>query len=195
VFRDELIDLLPHDHDAKRLAQQSFTLAEFLGKVAPHYSPPALRRKILVHGHCHQKALIGVQHEADLLKKMGADVNLPDTGCCGMAGSFGFEKDKFDLSEKIFAHELQSHIEAASGEILLVAGGFNCRTQIEQNTNRRALHLAQIIKMAIDGEEGLRELSRNDRYVREWVTAGMGLVALFIGARMLARRRHQKLES
>jgi Fe-S oxidoreductase len=107
VFRDELKDLLPHHHDAQRLSKQSFTLAEFLEKMAPHYSPPQLQGKLVVHGHCHQKALIGLEHESNLLKKMGADVSVLDTGCCGMAGSFGFEEHKFEISSKVFAHELR----------------------------------------------------------------------------------------
>jgi hypothetical protein len=125
---------------------------------------------------------------------MGADVSVPDTGCYGMAGSFGFERDKFDLSEKVFAHELQSHLATASSETLLMADGFSCRTQIDQNTNRHALHLSQIIKMAIDREDALGTFPVTTAMCANgsqqvWVSP-----ALFIGSGLLAKNRHQPAE-
>ena len=150
VFRDEVKDLLPHDHNAQRLSKQSFTLAEFLETQTPRYTPRGLNRKVVVHGHCHQKAIMGMSHEASLLKKMGADMELLDSGCCGMAGSFGFEKNKYQVSQTVFKHELQTHIETASQETILIADGFSCKTQIKQNSGREALHIAQVMKLALD---------------------------------------------
>ncbi|MFZ0917887.1 MAG: FAD-linked oxidase C-terminal domain-containing protein, partial [Candidatus Udaeobacter sp.] len=98
VFRDELIELFPQDQDARRLCKQTFTLAEFLHKQAPDYEPPTLQRSALVHGHCHDKAVLNFDCEKQLLKKMGMELECPDTGCCGMAGAFGFEADKYDVS-------------------------------------------------------------------------------------------------
>src|SRR5205814_6206581 len=92
VFRDEMIDLLPHDEDAKRLHQQTFLFSEFLDKKAPHFQIPKLRQKAIVHGHCHQKALMGLDSDIAILKKLGLDFQVLDSGCCGMAGAFGFEK-------------------------------------------------------------------------------------------------------
>ena len=70
VFRDEMPDLFPHDEDAKRLRKQTFTLAEFLQQKAPHFQPLPLHRKAVVHGHCHHKAIFGMDHEEQLLRKM-----------------------------------------------------------------------------------------------------------------------------
>ena len=91
VFRDELLGLFPHDENAQRLSKQTFLLSEFLNKHAGDFQPPPLPRKALVHGHCHQKALIGMKDEEAILKKLGLDFEVPESGCCGMAGSFGFE--------------------------------------------------------------------------------------------------------
>ncbi len=195
VFRDEMADLLPHNQDAQRLAKQSFTLAEFLDQMAPGYSPPKLERKIVVHGHCHQKAVVGMNHEASILKKMSADVSILDSGCCGMAGSFGFEEHKYDVSQRVFAHELESHVEEAPAEAVLLADGFSCKTQIEQNTQRQILHMAQLIKMAMDltgnspdgREPTYATLRRNDHHTREWVTAGVA-AGLLIGGGLLSWR-------
>ena len=180
-------DLLPHDHNAQRLSKQSFTLAEFFETQTPHYTPQGLNRKVVVHGHCHQKAIMSMSHEASLLKKMGADLELLDSGCCGMAGSFGFEKNKYQVSQTVFKHELQAHIETASQETILIADGFSCKTQIKQNSGREALHIAQVMKLALDqGQLENRQLEnpaglpRNDGYRREWITAG--LATLLIGA-------------
>jgi len=183
VFRDEVKDLIPHDHDAQRLSKQSFTLAEFLETKAHGYSPPAWNHKVVMHGHCHQKAIVGTSHEASLLKKMGTDVNLLDSGCCGMAGSFGFEKHKYDVSQRVFQHELRGHIENISPDTILIADGFSCKTQIKQSSDCEALHLAQLLRLALRGEQ-IDKLPRNDGYMREWITAGTA--ALLLGG-VLAR--------
>ena len=86
VFRDELINLFPDDEDAKRLHDQSFLLSEFLNRKVDGYQPPQLHRKALVHGHCHHKSIMGMADETALLKKMGLDFEMPEPGCCGMAG-------------------------------------------------------------------------------------------------------------
>ncbi len=91
VFRDELTDLFPNDKDAQRLSQQTFLLSEFLNRELKDYRPPRLERKALVHFHCHHKSVLGKEDEEELLKKIGIDYSAPEDGCCGMAGSFGFE--------------------------------------------------------------------------------------------------------
>ncbi|MDQ6914167.1 MAG: 4Fe-4S dicluster domain-containing protein, partial [Verrucomicrobiota bacterium] len=98
VFRDELLNLFPNDQDAQRLAKNSFLLSEFLEKRAPDFKVPKLHRKALVHGHCHHKSLMKMRDETALLDKMEMDWEMPDTGCCGMAGAFGFEKEHYDIS-------------------------------------------------------------------------------------------------
>ena len=150
VFRDEMLDLLPHDQDAKRLHGQVFTLAEFL--MRQDYKPPILGQEIVIHGHCHQKSIIGLEAEKELFKAMGAKAEILDDGCCGMAGSFGFEGHKYDLSMQVYEHKLGPHLRQISSKKLVVADGFSCKTQIEQATGRRPLHLAQLIQIAKHGD-------------------------------------------
>ena len=97
VFRDELLNLFPEDEDAKRLASQSFILSEFLHDHVKDYKPPQMKRKALVHGHCHHKSLLNFDTETDLLRKAGLDCSVPDSGCCGMAGSFGYEAAHYEV--------------------------------------------------------------------------------------------------
>jgi len=156
VFRDELRNLYPNNADAKRLCEQTFTLGEFLRRCAPGYAVPQLRRQALVHGHCHHKAVMGLTAEEEVLKAMGLDFKLLDSGCCGMAGSFGFEKgDPYDVSVKCGERVLLPEVRRARDEDLIIADGFSCKTQIEQATERRALHLAQVLQLALrEGERG-----------------------------------------
>jgi len=186
VFRDEMADLMPHDEDAKRLRRQTFSLAEFLAWKAPGYRPPALRRKVIVHGHCHQKAILGTDSEQKLMHDMGLEAQFLDDGCCGMAGSFGFEPHKHGLSMQVGELGVLPKVRDAARDTLIVADGFSCKTQIAQSTNRQALHLAQILQMAAkEGVQGTPgdyperqwlSVPRNDRYLREAITAGAGLL-------------------
>jgi FAD/FMN-containing dehydrogenase/Fe-S oxidoreductase len=148
VFRDELCNLFPNDEDAKRLKKQTYLLSEFLEQKVPDYQPPKLQRKAVVHGHCHQKSVLNMACEVALLKKIGLDCELPETGCCGMAGSFGFEADKYEVSKACGDRVLLPAVRDAGKDALIVADGFSCREQIEQLTDRRALHMAQVLKMA-----------------------------------------------
>jgi Fe-S oxidoreductase len=148
VFRDELCNLFPNDEDAKRLKKQTYLLSEFLEKEVPDYLPPKLHREALVHGHCHQKSVLNMACELELLKKVGLDCKLPDSGCCGMAGSFGFEAHKFEVSKACGERVLIPAVRNAGKDTLIVADGFSCREQIEQLSGRHALHTAQVLKMA-----------------------------------------------
>jgi FAD/FMN-containing dehydrogenase/Fe-S oxidoreductase len=149
VFRDELTNLLPNDPRAKKLRDQTFLLSEFLVKYAPHYRPPQLGKeiveKIIVHGHCHHKATMGMQDEIALLRLTGAEVELLDSGCCGMAGPFGFEKDKFDLSQKLGERVLLPAVRNKAAQTIIVSDGFSCSEQITQNTTVRPMHLAEVL--------------------------------------------------
>jgi Fe-S oxidoreductase/FAD/FMN-containing dehydrogenase len=147
VFRDELTNLFPNDEGANRLRQQTVTLAEFLNKV--NYQPPTLKRKALLHGHCHQKALFGMKNEQRLLSRMGLDFELLDSGCCGLAGSFGYEEKHYDISMKIGERVLLPRVRAADRDTLIVTDGFSCREQIMHGTPRHAMHLAEVIQMAM----------------------------------------------
>jgi FAD/FMN-containing dehydrogenase/Fe-S oxidoreductase len=145
VFRDELTNLLPHDPRAQKLRDQTFLLSEFLVKRAPHYKPPQLTEKILVHGHCHHRATMGMHDEIALLRLTGADVELLDSGCCGMAGPFGFEKDKYTVSQTLANRVLLPAVRNKAASTILVTDGFSCAEQITQNTNTKPMHLAEVL--------------------------------------------------
>jgi FAD/FMN-containing dehydrogenase/Fe-S oxidoreductase len=147
VFRDELTNLLPNDPRAAKLRDQTFLLSEFLVKHAPHYRPPQLDEKIIVHGHCHHRATMGMHDEMALLRLTGANVELLDSGCCGMAGPFGFEKDKFELSQKLGERVLLPAVRANANAIIL-SDGFSCCEQITQNTTAKPKHLAEVLAQA-----------------------------------------------
>jgi FAD/FMN-containing dehydrogenase/Fe-S oxidoreductase len=165
VFRDELLDLLPHDEDAKRLSAQSFLLSEFLVNRAPDFQPPALHAKALVHGHCHHKSLMRMDDEEAVLTKLGLDFEILDSGCCGMAGAFGFERgEHYDVSIKAGERVLLPAVRAASPDTLIIADGFSCREQIAQTTGRRALHLAQVLQMALQNVRGEQTAARPGSY-------------------------------
>src|SRR5713101_4007846 len=110
---------------------------------------PRLQRKALVHGHCHHKAIMGMGSEEAILSKLGLDFTVPDTGCCGMAGAFGFEKDHYDISMKAGERVLLPAVRDAAKDTIIIADGFSCREQIAQATDRRALHIAQVLQMAL----------------------------------------------
>ena len=149
VFRDELLELFPQNQDARRLSKQTFTLAEFLHQQAG-YRLPKLNRNALVHGHCHDKAVLNFDCEKDLLEKMGLETKSPATGCCGMAGAFGFEKDHFHVSSACGERLLLPEVRNATKDTLIITDGFSCREQIGQMTDRKALHFAQVVKMAME---------------------------------------------
>jgi FAD/FMN-containing dehydrogenase/Fe-S oxidoreductase len=146
VFRDELRNLFPHHGIAHRLRQQTFTFSSFLQTQAWGYEPPKLTgKKILLHGHCHHRAVLPFSHEETLLKRMGVDLNSLDSGCCGMAGPFGFEKSKFKVSQALAERVLLPAVRAADAETIVVSDGFSCREQIEQNSNCKPLHIAELV--------------------------------------------------
>jgi Fe-S oxidoreductase len=155
VFRDELPNLLYGDEDAKRLQRQSFLFSEFLEDHGKDYQPPRLARKALVHGHCHHKSLLHFEGEVDLLKKAGVDCEVPPSGCCGMAGSFGYEADHYQVGLDCGERVLLPAVRNAAADELIVTDGFSCREMIRQETDRRALHTAQVLQMALrEGPSG-----------------------------------------
>jgi Fe-S oxidoreductase len=203
VFRDEMREMLPDREDAKRLASQTFLLSEFLNQQGFTY--PKLHRTALVHGHCHHKAIMKMDAEQQALKAMGLDFEVLDSGCCGMAGSFGFEQDHYDVSMKVGEQVLLPAVRNASKDALIVADGFSCRTQIAQATDRRALHLADLIEMAVhDGVRGPAGDYPESRYVpryganlrmRPAAFAGAALVGVAVGAAVIGMRRQSRRSS
>jgi Fe-S oxidoreductase len=149
VFRDELRGLFPRDALAERLRGQVFLLSEFLEHHAPGFRAPQLSCPVLLHGHCHHRALMKWSDEESLLRKMGAAVECPDAGCCGMAGPFGFDEDKYEVSQAVGERVLLPAVRQARPETLIVSDGFSCREQIQQATGRQAIHLAEAICLAM----------------------------------------------
>jgi len=148
TFRDELVDMLPRDPDARRLKQLARTLPDLLAE-RDDLELPRLGGRALLHGHCHRKSIEGIGRERELLERLGLEVEAPATGCCGMAGSFGFERgEKYEVSIACGERVLLPAVRAADPETLIVADGFSCREQIRQQTGRRALHLAQVLALA-----------------------------------------------
>jgi FAD/FMN-containing dehydrogenase/Fe-S oxidoreductase len=147
VFKDELPDLFPGDERAARLSRATVLFAQFLEREAPDFRPAPLARSALIQFHCHQRALFGIEADRSVLKRLGVDFAVPDSGCCGMAGAFGFEKSHYDVSLAIGERVLLPEVRKAAPETLIVADGFSCREQIAQATGRPALHLAEVVAM------------------------------------------------
>jgi FAD/FMN-containing dehydrogenase/Fe-S oxidoreductase len=168
VFRDELCNLFPRDERAHRLSRQTFLLSEFLENYKNLIPLPRLERKAIVHGHCHHKSILKMKAEEAVLSRIGLDCHVPAPGCCGMAGSFGFEDDKYDISMAIGELELLPAVRKAPPDWLVIANGFSCREQIAQSTDRQALHLAEILQMALrEGPAGPEGSYPERRLVRQ----------------------------
>ncbi len=149
VFREQLPHLLLGDEQAKRLAAQAVTLSEFLEHDRESLPLPSLRGSALVHGHCHHKSVLDFGAEESVLRRCGLDIDVLDSGCCGMAGSFGFDAGKYDVSMRCAERVLAPAVRSAADDTLVLADGFSCREQILQTTGRRALHLAEALDGAI----------------------------------------------
>jgi FAD/FMN-containing dehydrogenase/Fe-S oxidoreductase len=141
VFRDELRQLFPREERAARLASQVVSLSEFLNRKNVRVDGSG---RVVMHGHCHQKALWGMQSDVTLLRNSGYDVVTPDTGCCGMSGSFGYKPQHAEASRRIASLALVPALEAAPGATV-VANGFSCREQIESVSGRTTVHLAELL--------------------------------------------------
>src|SRR5262249_107862 len=135
---------------AGKLRAQTFLLSEFLERKVPGYAPPKLSRRVMLHGHCHHKAILKMGDEESLLKKMSADLQSLDSGCCGMAGPFAMDAHKDDVSVAIGERVLLPAVRQADAETIIVSDGFSCREQIAQATGRQALHLADVLKLGLN---------------------------------------------
>jgi len=193
VFRDELNGLMPESRRAHRLMESTFTLSEFLEQKIKNYQPPQLKRKAIVQGHCHHKAIMRLYDEEAVMKKMGLDFQVLSSGCCGMAGSFGFEEDKYRTSLDIGERSMLPSVRKAGLSTLVMADGFSCKEQIQQNTNRHALHLAEVLQMGIRHENAVPQMhpetplvrKRQDAQRRSMVRAGIAMGIIFAGAALL----------
>jgi FAD/FMN-containing dehydrogenase/Fe-S oxidoreductase len=150
VFRDEAPNLLHGDTDARRVAAQTHTLTEYLAAL-DGYRPPKLPGTAVVHGHCHHRSVLDFDAELNVLRAMGLDVDVPESGCCGMAGAFGFEAGEHHrVSMALAERRLLPAVRAAQPGTFVVADGFSCREQVRQGTGRSVLHPAELLALALD---------------------------------------------
>jgi Fe-S oxidoreductase len=200
VFRDELHNLFPHSEQANRLSKQVFTLGEFLEKKAPDFKIPELKQKAIVHGHCHHRSIMKIDCEKKVLDKTGLNYEILPTTCCGMAGYFGYEKGKhYDVSIKAGEQLLLPKVREAEQSTIIITDGFSCREQIGQETERKGMHLAQVIQMALHEQRGEKtNLLPEKKYVDAMALKNphktrnnlllLGAVALGVAAFMLLKK-------
>ncbi|MEE8397305.1 MAG: heterodisulfide reductase-related iron-sulfur binding cluster, partial [bacterium] len=158
TIREEYPSLIPGE-ETSRVAAQAVTIDEFLagllerGLLAfaePKNGRP--RRQYLLHGHCHQKALVGTAPTLKVLNSLpGAEAHEIDAGCCGMAGSFGYEREHYAISMAIGEQRLFPAVRGAAKETVIVADGISCREQIAHGTKRKAKHLVEVVAEAMEG--------------------------------------------
>jgi FAD/FMN-containing dehydrogenase/Fe-S oxidoreductase len=151
VFRCDATELFPDDPDVRRLRDQTVTLAELLTQHTPGWQPPPVHRRALVQTHCHQHAVMGFDHDLELMRAIGLDCQVLDSGCCGLAGNFGFEKGHYEVSIACGERVLFPALRGASADDIVLADGFSCRTQIEQAEvgGRQGVHLAEVLAAAL----------------------------------------------
>jgi Fe-S oxidoreductase len=194
VFRDELVNMLPHDEDAKRLSKQTFSFVEFLTERLD-WRPPTLDARVVVQGHCHHRAAEkDMTHDRELLGRLGVEYEVLDAGCCGMAGSFGYQAgDHYDVSVAVAEHSLLPKLRETPSSTIVVADGFSCRGQIEQLDGREPLHIAQLVQRALreSGRTGREKAEPRTRLPRGGprLMAGVGALALAATGAVAIRRR------
>lgn len=159
VFRDELPELYPDHEDGRRVTQCAMLLSEFM--IREGLALPKFSGSVIYHGHCHQKAVLDPQAAHRILEKMGMQMEEPQKGCCGMAGSFGFEKGKYGLSMAIAEEKLLPAVRSAPKSSYIVADGFSCRTQIMDGTGRMPLHLAELLHLALEKQHPQMEADKS----------------------------------
>ncbi|WP_433604895.1 FAD-binding and (Fe-S)-binding domain-containing protein [Dactylosporangium sp. CA-139114] len=156
VFRSDAHELFPGDEDVQRLQRQTYTLAELLHEHTPGWQPPRVHRKALIQTHCHQHAIMGFTADQALLHDAGVDAQVLDSGCCGLAGNFGFEEGHYEVSEACAERVLVPAVRDADPHDVVLADGFSCRTQIAQSATggRRGMHLAELLRAGLHDDDG-----------------------------------------
>jgi FAD/FMN-containing dehydrogenase/Fe-S oxidoreductase len=153
TLRDEYPALASDRHRAEILASQAFTFEEFVqrAQAASNFSPTwqSTPAKALLHGHCHTRALVGNAPAHAALEAAGYNVEVLPTGCCGMAGDFGYERDHYDVSRTIGEERLLPAVRAAAVDVVIVASGTSCRHQIADLSGRKAFHLTEALALRL----------------------------------------------
>ena len=204
VFKDELTKILPHDDDAARLAGNAYHFGEFFRAfdITPPRFPGDGPAQAMLWGHCHHRATGGVDSEQQVLEQMGVSTESVVGGCCGLAGSWGFEDGKWQLSLDCGEQAFLPAARSAPAEAVVVANGFSCQTQLQQapGTGRQGMHLAQVMALARQGKS--TDARRRDagarpapplstRLARTGPVALAALAAAAVPATRLARRRRK----
>ncbi|MBB4930367.1 FAD/FMN-containing dehydrogenase/Fe-S oxidoreductase [Lipingzhangella halophila] len=153
ALRTDLVELLPGE-PSERVAESVYTLAGFLAAHAPDWSPPRVDARALSQVHCHQHAVIGFDADRALMERAGIDGEVLESGCCGLAGNFGFEDGHYDISKAVGERVLLPAVREADPDTLVLADGFSCRTQITQEAGRPAQHIAEVLASALDQRNG-----------------------------------------
>lgn len=152
ALRSDLPDLMYGDEDARRLSGQVHTLAEFLRSHAPRWRTRPVNVSAITQVHCHQHAVLGYDADTELMRRCGIDATVLDSGCCGLAGNFGFERGHYEVSMAAAEHGLLPAVRDAGEGTTVLADGFSCRTQLAQSgTGARGAHLAQLLASALPG--------------------------------------------
>ncbi|MEV6931500.1 FAD-linked oxidase C-terminal domain-containing protein [Dactylosporangium sp. NPDC051485] len=200
VLRSDAHELFPQDEDFQRLRRQTFTLAELLHEHSPGWRPPQVHRRALIQTHCHQHAVLGFDADQALLRKAGVEAEVLDSGCCGLAGNFGFEDGHYEVSEACAERVLLPAVRDAGPHDVVLADGFSCRMQIDQSAvgGRRGMHLAELLRAGLRGDDGSpnpeRSWAPRPAPPRAAVTAAAvaGVAVLAAAAGALARRRGRR---
>jgi Fe-S oxidoreductase len=149
VFRDEAINLYPNRPEVRALSRQAVLFDEFVSPLIEKRRSLKVGRELIVHGHCHQKALTGIDKTMQVLDAVDGRATVIDSGCCGMAGAFGFDRDHYNVSIQVGERVLLPAVRRAPSDTIIVADGFSCREQIAQVADRKALHLAEVLALAL----------------------------------------------
>ncbi|MEZ4520735.1 MAG: (Fe-S)-binding protein [Thermomicrobiales bacterium] len=192
VFRDDLSRLMPHDEDARRLSIQTSTFGEFL--MHRDHDLPRWERKAIIHGHCHDKSVLDFDAERNVLRKMGIEFEEPESGCCGMAGSFGYEADHYDISMKIGEMALLPAVRKADSETLIIASGFSCREQVLQGAGVEPMHLAQVVRKAMreaDRQDTEHRVQKSQMTTSKRAAVAAGAIAAAAGASAIVWKQRQ----
>ncbi|PRY20159.1 FAD-binding and (Fe-S)-binding domain-containing protein [Pseudosporangium ferrugineum] len=200
VFRGDAEELFPHDQDVERLRRQTVTLAELLTAHTPGWQAPRVSRKAHIQTHCHHHAIMGYEADTQLLADAGVDADVLDSGCCGLAGNFGFEEGHYEVSEACAERVLLPAVRDAAPTDVILADGFSCRTQVDQSDSggRRGVHLAELLSAGLDGDDGTgvpekrwadrpKAPSRPARFLSTAAVAGALVAAAGYGARRWLR--------
>jgi Fe-S oxidoreductase len=201
VFRDEMPNLLADDHDAQRLKRQVKTLEELLMETEG-WTPPRLEQHALLQTHCHHKAVLDDEPQRKMFAAMGLDIEVPSTGCCGHAGSFGYEAEHYDVSQAIAEQVLLPAVRKAKKDTIVIADGFSCRQQIKDGTGRWPMHPAEVLAMALDSRGSSSDIEFSERRYLEpaarlekktLIGAAVAVAAVAVVGVLVAERNHHRL--